>query len=359
MSKSSRSDATARSGTAKNVLLVCVSVAVTLLLFEFVLISGVFDDLDNPAPVWFPPKYKEIDELILQHNARYARQNPYLFTDMDRDREKAEGSFRIAVIGDSFIWGHGVPYDDVWSHRLARRIAEESPDVEVMSWGRNGWQTLHQLEFMQKHGVDYDIDLLVVGFVTNDPDVGAIPKKRLMWQESALVKAIAKVLPNVTSFIADHINAMLYRSFLKDYGYAAWEDSLYSEENLQRYARVLQVFSHFCRSNDIRMLFVLTPSNHDRGRYEGKYRKIRPLLENAGIEYLDLLPVVQQEFGQYGLRELWANPVNGHPNPEVNEIFAREVFDYLKTRVFPGALDSGGQYDARWRSGNQHAVRLP
>ena len=58
---------------------------------------GAFEEFHHPD--------HEIDE----RNLRFAEKNIYEFTDTHRAFKKKAGVTRIAVIGDSFIWGDGIP----------------------------------------------------------------------------------------------------------------------------------------------------------------------------------------------------------------------------------------------------------
>jgi hypothetical protein len=42
---------------------------------------------------------------------------------------------------------------------------------------------------------------------------------------------------------------------------------------------------------------------------------------------------VVKELSVYGIRELWANPANGHPGDLVTDFYARYSMDYLLENV--------------------------
>ncbi|MBI1880030.1 MAG: hypothetical protein HYR94_17735 [Chloroflexi bacterium] len=319
-------------GAIEKFLLICFSLLGTLAIIELVLATGQFDDLDNPKPVWIPPKYKALDRRIDSVNFEYAKRNPYGFTDKIRSMHKPAEVFRIAVLGDSFIWGDGIPYDQVWSHKLENKILTQYKNAELVSWGKNGWETIDELKFLEETGVNYNIDFLIVGFVTNDADVGNYQQKYLKWQESTFFRYTAKLFPRTIEFFSSHINILLYEKYLTDYGYDNWREKLYSEDNLKQYLSVLWSISEFCEQNSIPLLFVLTPNTPDPD-FQEKYEKIIPLLEQAKINYLNLYPAVVREFKNYNPRQLWANPADSHPGTLLTEVYANEVFAYLQQNV--------------------------
>ncbi len=92
---------------------------------------------------------------------------------------------------------------------------------------------------------------------------------------------------------------------------------------------MLNEFSTFCRAHAIRLIFVFTPNTYNAS-FRKKYDLLIPLLEKAGIEYLDLYPLIYKKFNGTNTRLMWANPVNGHPGDIVTSVYADEVFAYLK-----------------------------
>lgn len=316
----------------QNAALICISLLVFLLILELMLRTGWFDGVDNPKPIWIPLKYKQLDQQIDRANHEFAKNNPYGFTDTVRSISKPEGVYRIAVLGDSFIFGDGVPYEEVWSHKLEKRIYANYENVELMNWGRNGWQTTQELAFLVEHGVKYDIDLLVVGFVTNDPDMGDYRQKYVEFKNYNIYRYLSYLFPNAMDFTSSYIDAFLYEHFLTDYGYVNWEDQLYSSNNLMKYANVLRYLSSYCKENSIRLLFVFTPNSYS-ARFDKIYQKIIPIFQQTGIDYLNLYPAVVRDLKHYSTRQLWANPADGHPGTLVTDVYADEVFKYLQQNV--------------------------
>ena len=176
--------------------------------------TGWFDGLDNPRPVWIPKKY------IIQNNQKNykyhqeAKLHPFLFRDSIWSQTKQKGIKRIAVLGDSFIWGDGIPQQDIWSHILREKILKENKNIEVLSWGQNGWSTADEFNFLKTHGYKFNIDMLLFGFVTNDPDFGNVIRHDFTWQNDPEMKIFKIFFPNLFDFAAAHINNFLQKSFV-------------------------------------------------------------------------------------------------------------------------------------------------
>lgn len=299
-------------------------------LFEIILRLGWLDQETSSRPIWFPPRLVEADKAIDLKNWEYAKKNPYRFTDKVRSKRKPAGTVRVAVLGDSFIWGDGLPYEEVWSHKLEKLFAShQSPEIEVMSWGRNGWATQEEAGFLAKYGHQYDIDILVFGWVTNDPDMEREHGQRYFkWQDSFIWKPAWWCFPYASKFASASINKFLEQRS-EEYGYFNWEDRLYSKDNLSRYEALLRGIDAFCKKKQITLIFALTPNNH-LPRFRKLYDRVIPLFERVGITYIDLYPEIKNQLGHLSPRELFANPADGHPGPRQTSIFASELYKVLK-----------------------------
>ncbi|MEO1083356.1 MAG: SGNH/GDSL hydrolase family protein, partial [Acidobacteriota bacterium] len=90
--------------------------------------------------------------------------------DDDATRRKADGVFRILVIGDSFTVGANVEQDEPYAQVLERLLRREFGDrIEVLNAGVGAWNPLQYAQYYEFHGRALDPDLVVVGFfVGND-----------------------------------------------------------------------------------------------------------------------------------------------------------------------------------------------
>ncbi|HJQ35398.1 MAG TPA: SGNH/GDSL hydrolase family protein [Pyrinomonadaceae bacterium] len=91
-----------------------------------------------------------------------------------REREvgpKAEGTFRVMVLGDSLTWGAGLAPEERYTALLERRLREAHPDkrIEVLNFGLPGAPTTRERDVLLEYGKAVSPDLVVVGFCVNDP----------------------------------------------------------------------------------------------------------------------------------------------------------------------------------------------
>lgn len=71
----------------------------------------------------------------------------------------------LLVLGDSFVFGHGVQADEALPARLQAALGS---DTRIVNSGHPGWATTHELAFLRAEGPHYHPKAVVVGFVLND-----------------------------------------------------------------------------------------------------------------------------------------------------------------------------------------------
>lgn len=108
---------------------------------------------------------------------------------------KPEGTLRLLGIGDSVLFGWGVELEESYLARLGRRLEESHPQVrwEVINAGVPGYNTVMEVEALERKGLALDPDVVVLGFVGND------------LQLPNFIRAEEPVLSLARSFLLDHL----------------------------------------------------------------------------------------------------------------------------------------------------------
>lgn len=279
------------------------------------------------------PEYVERDRQITE--AHIAAENSYGFTDRERSKSRGDKVLRVAVLGDSFVWGDGLEnLSDVWSHRLESMLTTHHGDaVEVLSWGRRGWSTYTQLQFLKQTGVDFEIDFVMIGYVSNDSHVRgqSMARRTFIWDKIAW--RITRLIPSVHQLVTWNVNNLLYSlPYFENWGYQGWLLALYTPENLKAYRTVLEELREHLAERGIPVVFVLTPTMQDLP-LRGEIDAVLALLDELEVPYVDVRETIEQAFGHYGpariRAELWANPVDAHPGVPLHAIYAEAAYDYL------------------------------
>lgn len=92
------------------------------------------------------------------------------FMDVDHERAKPAGAFRVGFFGDSYVESVQVPLDDVFF----RRLAQGEASLEAFGFGISGWGTLQAFEAWKVLAPRYDLDAAYYVFVENDPGDNSI-----------------------------------------------------------------------------------------------------------------------------------------------------------------------------------------
>jgi len=122
-------------------------------------------------------------------------------------------------------------------------------------------------------------------------------------------------------------------------GRPSWVDFLDEDgptNALQVAVGIISRFDEEChiRSKKCAVLFFPTPSSYSAYVEDGliAMSTIFKRLDELGIPYLNLTPLIAQKLGQRNYCEVLANPepCTGHPNAEGNRIIANIVVDYIR-----------------------------
>jgi len=88
--------------------------------------------------------------------------------DVDHDLKKPHGTYRIAVIGDSYVTAQEVAFDDTFFRRLLHILSRQGHEIEVLGFGVRGFGTDQAYQLLDHYALKYDPDLVILTFVPND-----------------------------------------------------------------------------------------------------------------------------------------------------------------------------------------------
>ncbi len=94
--------------------------------------------------------------------------NPDGLRDITRPVETREGLRRIAILGDSVTYGHGVEAAEAFPQALERRFRRLAKEVEVFNVGLPGWSTRQERMAYQRIARKYRPDVVVLAVCLND-----------------------------------------------------------------------------------------------------------------------------------------------------------------------------------------------
>lgn len=104
--------------------------------------------------------------------------NQFGFNDRDYPLQKTPGTFRIVVVGDSFGWAGG--REGNYTALLERKLENYhgGHKIDVINTGYLGTHTGEQLAMLKKYGLQYNPDLLILGFFAGNDFFEADPERR-------------------------------------------------------------------------------------------------------------------------------------------------------------------------------------
>jgi len=83
--------------------------------------------------------------------------------DREHSKEKPDGTFRILVLGDSFMEALQVRAEASLPQLLEKELTQQAGrPVEVINAGVSGWGTDDALRYLTEYGLEYDPDLVLV-----------------------------------------------------------------------------------------------------------------------------------------------------------------------------------------------------
>lgn len=232
-----------------------------------------------------------------------------------RDRPllpKDEGEFRILTLGDSIVYGWGVPQDQIFTVRLEQLLQSRlGRNVRVINSGVGGYNTVQELRYFKQEGITFQPDLVVLVYVENDIDeTPSYLISDVDAQAQSLPELVVKTLQKLWLYrLVDH--AQRYGFHVREddrpmplSGSKGWNDSM------SALAELVTV----CRAHDIPLMIFY---------YRFKSDTENPLLQDV-VSHAKGIPVkdVGPWFAGHDVSTLIVSKIDPHPNAEAHRVMA-------------------------------------
>jgi len=244
-----------------------------------------------------------------------------------RDREipfeKPAGTKRILMLGDSLAFGWGVDFESTSSKVLERLLndGKTPPAYEVINTGVGNYNTAMEVQYFFNEGHKYAPDLVILNYFIND----------------------AEETPRYTgNFINEHLQSWVYLAGRVDTARRmagrskTWNEhysELYSDgaPGWQQTRAAVKRLGAWCKEHNVPCLLANQPELHNLKNYPftAVNEKLAALSEEAGLEYLDLLPSVREEAEE----TLWVTVPDPHPNNKACTLFGQGLAAHLKGKI--------------------------
>ena len=232
----------------------------------------------------------------------------------------------ILGLGDSFTYGRGVRYKDVYLILLERSLNKSGYDTKIKNCGRQGDDLEESILVYNRESSRRKYDLVLYGFVLNDfglPEIERISGFEFIDQND----------PNqpfdpwrqkirIYGFVRHLLEKRKLHKVTTEVYLEAFEG-----EYVEKKFNILKDFNRTITGDGSRMIIVLFPLLYDFKNYPFKvvHGKLSEFCENEGILLVDLFP----SFSRYKDSELWVNPTDHHPNELANALAAEEVYKFI------------------------------
>lgn len=268
-------------------------------------------------------------------------------------------SRRILVMGDSFVWGHGLlNMNHTWWRQLQAELDRNAYDVDVIAAGLCGANTRRELGWAQILIKEYKPDMIIWSYVINDPTEDdkktGLPIVKNRYRESKSHKGLFYYGPPNYEGVAGFFHTfwprlVRYLDSRRTFNYSRatsneetgwewsmWEMKLLEGRNFEQYKDTLKETSEFIHNSGVPQFFMMmvfpTPK-----KFQERMWPVERLFYQDKIEYLDVLPQMtrwyQSRFANVpGVPEfvLGATPTDAHPGPIINHYYAEQALAYLE-----------------------------
>jgi hypothetical protein len=255
--------------------------------------------------------------------------------DEEHEEEKPPGTYRILGLGDSYLFGQGVRREDICLSKLGRVLTEALPGkpIETINTGVSAMNTANERRLLERHGLKYEPDLVIVHFVLNDVEkdlFGEGPKVEF-FQDYTSIYQTPDTLSEYSYLWSWVRQRYLQHKRGREYIKECLESFTSDSAKWRLSSTALDDIQALCRRNGIALLVVIFPFYVG---LDGDYpfQPIHDTIRNhclaRSIHVLDL----SEHYASFNGPELWVHPTDQHPNEIAHEIAAEAMAEYILDR---------------------------
>lgn len=252
--------------------------------------------------------------------------------DVDHVLEKPAGVRRVLCLGDSFTFARGVPIDANYCALLAPLLAERGGGVTVepINYSHEGYSTAHEVRMLEhKGGLDLAPDVIVLGYVLNDPEdewhplkLDALREPTLRREPSGAWGALAKRSALAQVVFQRLENTRRYGALVDYYRALHADDYLGWQQARDAFTRLGEI----SRERRIPVLVAIFPLLDfplgERYPFADLHAKVAALASGSGLASIDLRPVLAPHAGP----ELLLVPgVDPHPSAAAHRLAGEAI----------------------------------
>ena len=262
------------------------------------------------------------------------RKNKEGFRDVDHSLAKPPGTLRVAFQGDSFTYGQGVDFREIFSTRVGEILTREIPDrkVETLNFGIPALDVFGDLNNIRKHVLKYDPDEIVFGYVLNDfsdarMDMQFISRIRKELDRFKIFRRFEKY-----SKLAYFVDWILYQ-LLSDarHIHLQWLRDSFDPARNPRYHEMKDALEEIIRivsskSSVVVFFPYLVAANEENVDFYNRAKHlVQGLCDEYNCPFLDVLPLLRSR----PYYRWWVSADDHHPNAAAHQIIASAIAEKL------------------------------
>jgi lysophospholipase L1-like esterase len=275
---------------------------------------------------------------LIKINSHGLRDHEYSF-------EKAEGIFRILVLGDSVEFGFGSKMEDGYTELLERQLNalanKKYKAIEIINTGHPVFNTLDRYNYLRLYGLKYSPDLLVISLNSSDFAVGSSKREVIDGIDSTPGSFLSNFPPWVKRFLRkSHLYIAtgwwvreLRHHFQKEPAPAVHKKV--PTEKLEATRNYLDNFISVGLINKLPVYFAFMVSRQEvmskTLNTPEFYEQIKNLEKEGKAVVLNML----EPLGEFSDKtdEVFAHKDPSHPNARGHQIIAGHLFHELATHI--------------------------
>lgn len=283
---------------------------------------------------YLPFKPKPLMDMFWQNaefEGEYAT-NSLGLRDTEHVLAKPEGTFRILGLGDSFTFGVGAAFEETYLYRLEEMLnnrPEKHPEIEIIKAGIPRYFPAAERLFLEHYGLDFEPDLILVGFVPNDigdthVGLGGIRAT----PNGYLYQSIGEgKFGNMDGWL--YVNSHVFRIVIRKYAALTRANQMSAAERLEMKQEIETEYVKMEELADQIGARIVLAHIPQRGPWDQDAHSIADWMagwsDSRDVPFIDTLPAMEAASRDQQL--YWEQ--DGHCTPAGYEVIANTIFSYL------------------------------
>jgi lysophospholipase L1-like esterase len=256
--------------------------------------------------------------------------NSWGFREIEFPLAKPEGLYRVAVIGDSFTYGQGIPEEERFSNLLENYLSDKGY-YQVLNFGKCGAESGDHLTVLKEVVLRTEPDFVILQWFVNDFEgkrKSGRPKYLPLSPSYFLHERLRRY--SALYYFLNHKWRCL-QAAVGSHGYVEYMHKRFHNPAAQDSLKAMKALANFineCRVRKIGLGIVLFPDfSFELGTsypFMFLHERVVNLCKRNKIICIDL----RATFARYRDRKaLWVNHFDAHPGSFANEIAANRLIE--------------------------------